>query len=137
MQQRTVPPAGIGLLAGLLTTAGAIALSATGLLPVWATTPLLFLAGGLAAGLAAPVRPTIGALLGAVTGVFAGVLERFCCSCRGPPCRTSIISPPSVRRSPWRSSSSCAPVYAVAGAVGAAVRPLLRPGPPPWNGSGA
>ena len=64
----TVPPAGLGLLAGLAASTAAIALSATGLLPLWATTPLLFLAGGPAAGLAAPVRPTIGAVLGGALG---------------------------------------------------------------------
>lgn len=67
-------PAGIGLLAGWLTSAGIIAISVAGLLPAWASMPLLLFSGGLAAGLAVPVRPTIGALLGAVTGVFTAVL---------------------------------------------------------------
>ena len=72
MDHSTVPPAAIGLLAGLLTTAVTAGIGATGLLPAWLATPLLF-AGGLAAGFAAPVRPTTGALLGGVTGIFAAV----------------------------------------------------------------
>ena len=60
MHHGRIPPAAIGLLAGLLTTAVAVALTATGLLPPWLSTPLVLLAGGLAAGLAAPVRPTTG-----------------------------------------------------------------------------
>lgn len=125
MQQRTVPPAGIGLLAGLLTTAGAVGLSATGLLPIWATTPLLFLVGGLAAGLAAPVRPTIGALLGAVTGVFAAILLTVVLSVQWNPDPERFFSPFPFALIAVASVIMFTPVYAVAGAVGAAVRPRL------------
>lgn len=125
MRYGTVPPAGIGLLAGLATSTVAIALSATGLLPVWATTPLLFLAGGLAAGIAAPVRPTIGALLGAATGVFAGVLQAGVAVLLWTPVPNQYITPPSLPLIALALVIISAPVYAVAGAVGAAVRPLL------------
>lgn len=125
MQQRTVPPAGVGLLAGLLTTAGAVALSATGLLPQWVTAPLLFLAGGLVAGLAAPVRPTIGALLGAATGVSAGFLQAVVLSVQWNPDPERIFSPFPFALIAVASVIMYAPVYAVAGAAGAAVRPRL------------
>jgi len=130
MHNGMVPPAAIGLAAGLLTSTVAVAISATRLLPVWITTPLLFLAGGLAAGLVAPVRPTMGALLGAVTGIFAGVFLTVVLSVqwRNPdpemfftPFPFALIAVASVIMS--------TPVYAVAGAVGAAVRPLLMPLP--------
>jgi hypothetical protein len=129
MRLDAVPPAAIGLAAGLLTSTVAIALSATGLLPVRATTPLLFLAGGLGAGLAAPVRPTIGALLGAVTGIFAAILMTVVYSVQ----MASVLSP--YYSSPFAlipfalitvaSVIMYVPVYAVAGAMGAAVRPRL------------
>lgn len=125
MNYGAVPPAGVGLLAGLLTTAGAVALSATGLLPVWMTTPLLVLAGGLAAGLAAPVRPTIGALLGAATGVFAGVLQAVVAVLLWTPVPNQYITPPPLLLIALLGVIFSVPVYAVAGAVGAAVRPLM------------
>ena len=129
MNYGTVPPAGVGLLAGLLTTAGAVALSATGLLPVWITTPLLVLAGGLAAGLAAPVRPTIGARLGAATGVFAGVLQAVVAVLLWTPVPNQYITPPPLLLIALLGVIFSVPVYAVAGVVGAAVRPLLMPRP--------
>ncbi|MEN6519445.1 MAG: hypothetical protein ABFC38_14935 [Methanospirillum sp.] len=127
MNYGAVPPTAIGLAAGLLTTAAAVALSATGLLPAWVTTPLLLLAGGLAAGLAAPVRPTIGALLGAATGVFAGFLEAVVAVLLWTPVPNQYITPPPLLLIALLGVIFSVPVYAVAGAVGAAVRPLLMP----------
>lgn len=129
MNYGAVPPAAIGMLAGLLTTAAAVALSATGLLPAWVTTPLLVLAGGLAAGLAAPVRPTIGALLGAATGLFAGVLQAVVAVLLWTPVPDQYITPPPLLPIALALVIISAPVYAVAGAAGAAVRPLLMPRP--------
>ena len=124
------------MLAGLATSTAAIAISATGLLPVWATTPLLFLAGGLAAGLAAPVRPTIGALLGGVTGVFAAVLLTVVLSVQWNPDPEMFFSPFPFALIAGASVIMYVPVYAVAGAVGAAVRPrLLASGVYPGNGA--
>ncbi len=128
MNDGAVPPAAIGLAAGLLTTAAAVALSATGLLPAWVTTPLLLLAGGLAAGLAAPVRPTIGALLGAATGVFAGVLQAIVAVLLWTPVPNQYLTPPPLLLIALLGVIFSVPVYAIAGAVGAAVRPLLMPG---------
>lgn len=126
MRYGTVPPAGIGLLAGLATSTAAIALSATGLLPVWATTPLLFLAGGLASGIAAPVRPTIGALLGGVTGVFAAILLTVVLSVQWKnPDPELFFSPFPFALIAGASVIMFTPVYAAAGAVGAAARPRL------------
>ena len=125
----TVPPAAIGLVAGLLVSTATIAITATGLLPQWVTTPLLLLAGGLAAGLAAPVRPTTGALLGAATGVFAGVLEAVVAVLLWTPVPGQYITPPPLLPMALLGVIFSAPVYGVAGAAGAAVRPLLVPQP--------
>lgn len=129
MDRGVIPPAAIGLLAGLLTSTAAIAISATGFLPVWATTPLLFLAGGLAAGLAAPVRPTTGALLGAATGIFAGFLQAVVAVLLWTPVPNQYITPPPLLLLALLGVIFYVPVYAVAGAAGAAVRPLLVPRP--------
>lgn len=125
MRFGTVPRPAIGLAAGLLTSTAVIALSTTGLLPTSVSTPLLLFAGGLAAGLAAPVRPTIGALLGAATGVFAGVLQAVVAVVLWTPVPNQYITPPPLIPIALALVIISAPVYAVAGAVGAAVRPLL------------
>ena len=125
MRTATVPPAAIGLAAGLLATAGAIALSAPGLLPAWLSTPLIFLAGGLAAGLAAPVRPTTGALLGAVTGLFAAVFTAVLTLVQWTPVPDQYITTPPLPLIALMLVIFYVPVYAVTGAAGAAVRPLL------------
>ncbi len=129
MNYGTVPPAGVGLLAGLVTSTAAVALSATGLLPAWVTTPLLLLAGGLAAGLAAPVRPTTGALLGAATGIFAGFLQAVVAVLLWTPVPPQYITPPPLLLLALLGVIFSVPVYSVAGAAGAAVRPLLVPWP--------
>ncbi|MEN6341518.1 MAG: hypothetical protein ABFC89_03055 [Methanospirillum sp.] len=126
-----VPPAGVGLFAGVATTTAAVALSATGLLPQWVTAPLLLLAGGLAAGLAAPVRPTIGALLGGATGLFAGFLQAVVAVLLWTPVPNQYITPPPLLLIALLGVIFSVPVYAVAGAAGAAVRPLLAPRPSP------
>ena len=124
MRSDTVPPVAIGLAAGLLTTAVAIGLGATGLLPPWLATPLLF-TGGLAAGLAAPVRTTIGAVLGGVTGVVAAVLLTVVLSVQWNPDPEMFFSPFPFALIAVASVLMLAPLNAVAGAVGAAVRPRL------------
>lgn len=129
MQQRTVPPAAIGLAAGVATTAVAVALNATGFLPAWIAATLLLFVGGLAAGLAAPVRPATGAVLGAATGVFAGVFQAVVAVILWTPVPNQYITPPPLVPIALALVIISAPVYAVAGAVGAAVRPLLMPRP--------
>ncbi len=132
MDEGTVPPPAIGLAVGLLTTAIAVGLTATGFLPTWLSTPLLFLAPGLAAGLAAPVRPTTGALLGAVTGVAAAFLMTAVLSIQWHPDPEMFFSPFPFALIAVASVLMYAPLYAVAGAVGAAVRPrLVGPRPTP------
>jgi hypothetical protein len=125
MNDGAVPPAAIGLAAGLLTTAVAVALSVTGLLPAWVTTPLLLLAGGLAAGLAAPVRPTIGALLGAVTGIFAAILLTIVYIVQMASVLGPYYSSPPFALTAGVSILMFTPLNTAAGAVGAAVRPHL------------
>ncbi|MEN6341570.1 MAG: hypothetical protein ABFC89_03325 [Methanospirillum sp.] len=121
MADHPVPPEGIGLLAGLLTTTVLVALSAVTQLPFWASAPLLLLGGGIAAGIAAPVRPPAGALIGAATGLFAAVLlvvleSLYSIAAFGQPPAThplklfSLIVIASV------------PLYTLSGAFGAAVR---------------
>lgn len=131
MLEGTVPPAGIGLVTGLATAAIAIALTATGLLPVWISTPLLFLAPGLAAGLAAPVRPTIGAVLGGVTGVVAGLLQAAVMVAQWTPVPGQYVTPPPLFIIALALVIFYVPVYAIAGAAGAVLRArLLSAGPP-------
>ena len=125
MHHGRIPPAAIGLLAGLMTTAAAVALTATGLLPPWLSTPLVLLAGGLAAGLAAPVRPTTGALLGAAAGVFAAVLLSIALSVLWHPDPDRYYSPFPFALIAVASVMLYVPPNAIAGAVGAAVRPAL------------
>ncbi|MEN6517377.1 MAG: hypothetical protein ABFC38_04205 [Methanospirillum sp.] len=125
MRDGAIPPAGIGVLAGLLTTAAVVALSVTGILPQWPGAPLLYFAGGLAAGLAAPVRPTTGALLGAVTGVFAAILLTIAASVYWTSAPNMYYPPFPLALIAVLYVIAYAPVYAVAGAVGAAVRPRL------------
>ena len=125
MDHGAIPPAAIGLAAGLATSTVAIALSATGLLPGWATTPLLFLAGGLAAGIAAPVRPTTGALLGGVTGVFAAVLLTAVLLGQWTPVPDQYLMPPPFTLIAGASAIMLVPVNAAAGAVGTVARPRL------------
>ncbi len=131
MRLDAVPPEAIGLLVGILTTAVAVGIGATGLLPAWLATPLLF-AGGLAAGLAAPVRPTTGALLGGAVGVVAAVLLTIVLSIQWHPDPEMFFSPFPFALIAVASVLMYAPLYAVAGAVGAAVRPrLVGPRPTP------
>ncbi len=127
MRLGTIPPAAIGLAAGLLTSAAAIALSATGLLPVWITTSLLFFAGGLAAGLASPVRPMIGALLGGLTGLFTAVLTAVVTLMQWSPGPNQYITPPPPFLIALMLMIFYVPSYAVAGAAGSVLRGLLFP----------
>ena len=122
MDQRAIPPAAIGLVAGLATATIAVALTATGLLPIWISTPLLFLAGGLAAGLAAPVRPTIGAVLGGVTGVVASLLQAAVMVAQWTPVPGQYVTPPPLFIIALALVIVYVPVYAVAGAAGAVLR---------------
>ncbi len=125
MQRFTLPPAAIGLAAGLLVTAAAVALSATGLLPESVFTPFLVVAGGLAAGLAAPVRPTTGALLGAVTGIFAAILLTIVYIVQMASVLGPYSSSPPFALSAGISILMFTPLNTAAGAVGAAMRPHL------------
>lgn len=130
MRSDTVPPVAIGLAAGLLTTAVAIGLGATGLLPPWLATPLLF-TGGLAAGLAAPVRTTIGAVLGGVTGVVAGLLQAAVMVAQWTPVPGQYVTPPPLFIIALTLVIFYVPVYVVAGAAGAVLRArFLAAGPP-------
>ena len=133
---RSRPPPSVSPRASLA-TAGAIALSAPGLLPAWLSTPLIFLAGGLAAGLAAPVRPTTGALLGAVTGLFAVVFTAVLTLVQWTPVPDQYITPPPLLLITLMLVIFYVPVYAVTGAAGAAVRPLLLAQPSPTEQPGA
>lgn len=130
MAHRMLSPAGIGLLAGWLTSAGIIAISVAGLLPAWASMPLLLFGGGLAAGLAVPVRPTIGALLGAVTGVFTAVLLTIMLGVQGTPALEQYVTPFPLAPVALALVILYTPTYAIAGALGAAVRTRLS-GPRP------
>lgn len=125
MRDGTVPPVAIGLAAGLATAAIAVALTATGLLPLWLSTPLLFLAPGLAAGLAAPVRPTTGALLGAVTGLVASLLQAAVMLAQWTPVPNQYVTPPPLLVIALALVILYVPVYTVAGAAGAVLRPRL------------
>lgn len=131
MLEGTVPPAGIGLVAGLATATIAVALTATGLLPIWISTPLLFLVPGLAAGAAASVRPTIGALLGGVTGVVASLLQAAVMVAQWTPVPAQYVTPPTLFIITLALVIFYVPVYAVAGGVGAVLRArFLSAGPP-------
>lgn len=125
MRSSTAPPLVMGLLAGLLTSTAVIVLSATGLLPVSVSTPLLLVAGGLAAGLAAPVRPTTGALLGAVTGIFAAVLLTIVYIVQMASVLGPYYSSPPFALTAGVSILMFTPLNTAAGAVGAAVRARL------------
>jgi len=125
MAHRFLSPAGTGLLAGWLTSAGIIALSVAGLLPAWASMPLLLFGGGLAAGLAAPVRPTIGALLGAVAGIFTGAYLTIVLSVQGTPASEQYVTPFPIAPVALALVFLYTPTCAIAGALGAAVRTRL------------
>lgn len=106
-----VPPAAIGLAAGLFTSAAVIALSA--------------------AGQATPVRPEIDALLGGVTGLFAAVLQAFVILAQWTPVPNQYITPPSLLLIALMTAFFYVPVYAVAGAAGAILRERLHASPCP------
>ena len=122
MHNAAVPPAGIGLAAGLATAVLAIALIATGLVPPGLSTLLLFLAPGLVAGLAAPVRPTVGALVGAVTGLVATVIQAAVMIAQWTPVPGQYVTPPPLFIVALALVVFYVPVYAVAGGAGAVLR---------------
>lgn len=124
MQRPAVPPAAIGLAAGLLVSTAAASLATTDAGRSWTVLLLILLGGGLTAGLAAPVRPAVGALLGGATGLFAACLITALTTLpasMAPAIRPSFLDP--IILTMW--GMLFVPLYAVAGAVGAAVRPHL------------
>lgn len=125
MQRFSLPPAAIGLAAGLLVSTAPVVLGATGFLPESVFTPFLVVAGGLASGLAAPVRPTTGALLGAVTGIFAAILLTIVYIVQTASVLGPYSSSPPFALTAGVSILMFTPLNTAAGAVGAAVRPHL------------
>jgi hypothetical protein len=109
----------------LLTSTAAVVLVMTESRSSWMIVLLMLLGGGLAAGIAAPVRPTTGALLGGATGLFTATLFTAALVLPWNPALPQYSNPPPVFPIAMSSLILYVPIYTVAGAVAAAVRPRL------------